>query len=100
MIRLSGGTLYRLKAVFSQQDWAIAADLLTQECGDNLPSCQDATPESAERVRYAVLKLSDGSLDELRRLVEHAQLDWRDVLEWAGFGKDVTKHRRWDPDGS
>ncbi len=35
------------------------------------------------RVRLAVLKLSEGHLDELKRMVEAARLDYRDVLMWA-----------------
>lgn len=35
------------------------------------------------RVRLAILKLSDGSLDELRSMIVAAQGDPRDVLMWA-----------------
>jgi len=36
-----------------------------------------------ERVRLAILKLSGGDEAEVRRLVEAARQDYRDVLWWA-----------------
>lgn len=50
-----------------------------------------------ERVRFAALKLSTGSLAGLRRAVELAKLDARDLLMAAGFGHDVRAHEAWFP---
>jgi hypothetical protein len=50
---------------------------------------------AGERIRLAVLKLSNGNLEELRRAITEARQDWRDVLVWAGFGDSGTAHRRW-----
>jgi hypothetical protein len=36
-----------------------------------------------ERVRLAIIMLSGGSLEELRRMTSAAQTDYRDVLMWA-----------------
>jgi len=49
-------------------------------------------------VRFAVLMLSEGDLDKLRSLIDHAKIDWRDVLVWAGFGYSLTAHERWAQD--
>lgn len=98
MVPLSPETEERLRAVFAPGLWAEAARLLVEECGDNLPFCERATPESAERIRYAVLKLSRGDLAECRRVVREAQIDWRDVLMAAGFGEDVSAHLNWRPE--
>ncbi len=97
MVPLSPGTERRVRAVFAPALWVEVARLLAEECGDNLPFCETATPESAERIRYAVLKLSCGDPHECRRLVREAQMDWRDVLMAAGFGEDVSAHLLWDP---
>jgi len=62
-------------------DYQPVADILVDECGDNLPFCQG--PEYydlIEHVRLAVLKLSRGDVDRLLRCVASAQQDWRDVL--------------------
>jgi len=60
---------------------------------------EKSTAQSLERIRYAVLKLSHGDLAELRKAVESAQIDWRDVLVAAGFGNDVRAHGAWFPGG-
>jgi len=97
MLPITESTRERLEALFAPEDRAEAERLLAEECSGNLPFCEDATPESAERIRYAVLKLSRGSLDELRRAIAEAQMDWRDVLMAAGFGCEVEAHLRWHP---
>ncbi|HXN15352.1 MAG TPA: hypothetical protein VN878_03185, partial [Usitatibacter sp.] len=51
----------------------------------------------AERIRFAVLKLSAGNFAELERHVRAAQTDWRDVLLAAGFGESVRAHLEWKP---
>ena len=97
MLRLSDATRARVRALFSSDEREAAIRLLEEDCGANLPFCESATSESAERIRFAALKLSRGDLGELRSIVEHANIDWRDVLVWAGFGGDVEAHRRWWP---
>lgn len=97
MLRLSDPTTARIRALFSSDEQEAAIRLLEEDCGANLPFCESATSESAERVRFAALKLSRGDLGELRSIVDHANIDWRDVLVWAGFGDDVEAHRRWWP---
>ncbi len=83
----------------SRLSTSIAAHLLVTQCGDNLPLWHDKDPRGLERIRFAALKLSNGSLAELTRAVEIAQTDWRDVLVAAGFGHDVRAHLAWFPDG-
>jgi hypothetical protein len=83
--------------LFSSDEQEAAIRLIEEDCGANLPFCESATPESAEHIRFAALKLSRGDLGELRSIAEQASIDWRDVLVWAGFGDDVEAHRRWWP---
>jgi hypothetical protein len=92
---LSPGTLRRIAALFPGRQRAEAAQLLAEECGDNLPLADTLGAAGIERIRFAVLKISQGSLDRLWEAVELAQHDWRDALVGAGFGDDITAHLRW-----
>lgn len=94
---LSPETQRRLEALFAGPARPIAAELLLTHCGANLPLWREADPQGLERIRFAALKLSNGDLSELRRAVEIANVDWRDVLVAAGFGRDPRAHERWFP---
>ena len=69
--------------------------LLAEECGSNLPLYKPSTPEGLERVRLAVLKISNGDEEKLHEAIALAKHDWRDVLVWAGFGNDLEAHKKW-----
>jgi hypothetical protein len=71
-------------------------ELLVRECGDALPFVERSHRKLAERIRFAVLKLSGGDLEGLRAAIREAQIDWRDVLMMAGFGSG-SAHRCWRP---
>lgn len=71
--------------------------VLEQACADKVPGFRDANSTDLERVRCAVLKLSDGLLDVLAVAVSLAQADWRDALVAAGFEEDVNAHLAWNP---
>lgn len=90
---LTDATLDRIVRVFSLEDRDLVSTLLIEECGDNLPLSKAANPDSIERIRFAVLKLSGGDLNALRRAIDLAKVDWRDVLVAAGFGSDITARR-------
>ena len=47
-----------------------------------------------ERVRLAALKLANGSMEELRRAIHRAKLDYRDVLAPAEYPKFMQKGLR------
>ena len=68
-------TVAVIEGLFGKAERGVVADLL-------------------ERVRFAVLKISNGDIGELREAVRHAQIDWRDVLVAAGFGERLA-HREW-----
>jgi hypothetical protein len=97
MIPLSTGTISRIRALFAQPDRDEAARMLVERCGDNLPLVHSSFVSLTERIRFAVLKLSRGSLEELERHVRNAERDWRDVLLAAGFGTDLGAHLHWHP---
>ena len=86
--------------LFSRSDHAEAATLLVEDCADNLPLWPEGTPDGLERIRFAVLKLSEGNLEELLEAICLAQVDWRDALISAGFGDDTRAHETWWPDAN
>jgi hypothetical protein len=91
---LTDAIAQRLARMFPLSEQAHVASVLMEECGDNL-----ATGSAGiERIRIAVLKLSGADLDALRRAIDLAKVDWRDVLMAAGFGRDSTAHHSWWPD--
>jgi hypothetical protein len=97
---ISPETRRRVDLLFAPELRDEAASLLELECGRNLPLSDKASAAAIERIRFAALKLSDGSIDALVRAIELAQRDWRDLLMAAGFGEDVHAHERWLPRGS
>ena len=58
-------------------------ELLDKSCGRTLPLLREATAHELEFVRLAVLRLSAGDLTELRKYIELAHVDWRDVVSAA-----------------
>lgn len=72
----------------------VVSQLLLDRCGANLPRIAKQGGTGIERVRCAVLKLSDGDLGKLEHAVDRANRDWRDVLVWSGFSAGDT-HRAW-----
>ena len=74
---------------------AAVEELLIGECGNNLPLYQAATPEGLERIRSAVLKISNGHAEKLLETISIAKRGWRDVLVWAGFADHLEAHQEW-----
>jgi hypothetical protein len=96
---LSPETLRRVALLFAPTDHAAAQALLVQECGNNLPLLGKFSMYELERVRFAALKLSNGSLAGLQKAVALANEDWRDLLVSAEFADDIKAHERWLPTG-
>jgi len=59
-------------------------EIMDNECGRTIPFQREATAEQLEYIRLCVLRLSKGNLAELRKWVELANIDQRDVLLAAG----------------
>jgi hypothetical protein len=96
MIEVSSDTKRRIHALFPETDWNTVEQMLLTTCGDNLPLVDSTYVDLAERIRFAVLKLSKGNISELERRIALAALDWRDTLMAAEFG-NVTAHKSWMP---
>ena len=97
-VALSNKTEQRLVAMFpAPREQGQARCILEHECAEDLPLWCDTTGTGLERIRFAVLKLSGGSLDSLVEATCLAQTDWRDALVAAGFADDVDAHLAWSP---
>ena len=98
MIKLSDATIRCVRCLFPESERAVVAGQLLEECGDNLPGVGSDYSQLAERIRFAVLKLSGGDPGKLLAAIEGAGRDWRDTLMAAGFGHDQKAHLAWQPD--
>jgi hypothetical protein len=93
---LSPATTRLIERLFDPERQDDVRTILARECGDNLPlTGPPSSSRTHERIRFAVLKLSEGNVAKLRDVVHHANIDWRDVLVWAGFGNSRTAHEEW-----
>lgn len=97
MIPLSSPTRQRVRVLFPEGERARVESFLAERCGDNLPLVQTAHATLAERIRFAVLKLSNGDWEALQRHATEAARDWRDVLVAAGFASSIGAHLQWMP---
>ena len=70
----------KIEVLFPESERAEAARLVLEECA-NMPFVNFRS--TLFYVRAAVLKMSEGRLDELRRAI--ALRDWRDILVFSGF---------------
>ena len=91
-------TMQLVEIVFSQKDVPEASQWLEEECGNNLPSCNQQDEHGMERIRFAAIKLSKGNLLKLLNAIDEARMDWRDLLRAADFGYDLNAHQYWVKD--
>jgi hypothetical protein len=92
---LTDRTIRLVERLFHADDAVRAQRLLVEECATNLPFCDTQDAGGLERIRFAVLLLSEGDIDKLRAAIDRASADWRDVLVAAGFGYSLTAHEQW-----
>lgn len=95
MTGLSKRTKVVIQRMFPTQQQDDVEQFLTEECSANLLFLENTNEIELERIRFAVLKLSGGDLNQLLRNIQGAQTDWRDVLMAAGFGYDIAVHDAW-----
>jgi hypothetical protein len=96
MPSLSVGTKERIAALFPEVEQPLVTRLLENCLADQVEfwkMLQNA--EGLERIHFAVLKLSDGTLVKLQDAIRLAETDWRDVLVASGFANDPVAHRSW-----
>jgi hypothetical protein len=98
--KLSPKTEQHIAAMFPADCRAEVAELLLQQCGNNLPLLNRLDEFQLERFRFAALKLSAGNMDRLKKAIELAKTDWRDLLVAAEFANDIKAHSKWMPSPS
>ena len=94
-VPLSPDTQWLVEHLFKPGDRAEAAAMLVRQCARSLSSCENADSKSLERLRFAALKTSAGDLKRLSHAMHEAQMDWRDLLMAADFGRTVDAHHLW-----
>ena len=89
----------KIDALFVPESRETARQMIEERCGANLPLSTHMGPDASgfDRIRFAVLKLSKGDLKSLEREIEGANIDWRDTLIAADFGRDIYAHLKWAP---
>ena len=99
MTPLTPAVVQKIEALFPPENWELVGRLIAERCGADLrlSTYMGPDPSGFDRIRFAVLKLSGGDLERLRREIEGAHFDWRDTLMAAGFGEDIHAHLRWNP---
>ena len=95
MTRVTNRVVFLINKFFSVRDSEFAISLLAEQCGNNLPLCEKWTLKELDRIRFAVIKISDGNIEELKSAVKLAKIDWRDLLVNVGFAKDINSHNIW-----
>ena len=95
MVELSPTTQKLIAHMFAEDEREEVERWLETECADNLPLVGEPDPESLERIRFAVLRASNGELDRIPDLITLAQKDWRDLLVTAGFATSTKEHQLW-----
>ena len=93
--KLSPHTQELIERLFVEAVRAEAEHMLVERCGNNLPFCDQDDEFQMERIRFAVLRIGLGDLEETRKAMDLAKRDWRDVLVWSGFGNDLKAHKHW-----
>jgi hypothetical protein len=56
---------------------------------------EDGGEMFSERICAALLKCSNGKIDNLYEAINLANTDWRDLLVSAGFAEDISAHKNW-----
>ena len=88
---LSAQLIEQVKRDFPTEHQSDVINWLENECGRNLPLCKDADEQHLNRIRTAILRLSNGDVEKFLYWLEVAKLDWRDVLSEQAFDDRLKK---------
>ena len=99
MTPLTPAVSQKIDALFPPESREAAGRMIAEQCGADLPLSTHMGPDPSgfDRIRFAVLKLSGGDLERLKREIDGALFDWRDTLMAAGLGRDIHAHLTWNP---
>ncbi len=91
---LSKRTILLANALFDEPALSRIKKVLEEEVGEDLPFCDDSSPEQMERLRFAALNLIHRDVADWDWVIELAKSDWRDLLMAADFGH-VLEHDKY-----
>jgi len=94
MDNLTPRTVQLINKFFDEDDRELVMSVIIDESGTNL-SLGNEFSTGMERIRFAMIKLSNGELNRLDLAIELAKKDWRDLLVAAGFENDINAHNIW-----
>jgi hypothetical protein len=83
-VGLTAAVVEEISNQFPAAQHDVVKEILDKECGRTIPLCREATAQELEYIRLCVLRLCKGDISELRKWVELANIDQRDVLLAAG----------------
>ena len=77
MTPLTPAVVQKIGALFPPESREAAGQMIAERCGADLPlsTHMGRDPSGFDRIRFAVLKLSGGDLEQLRREIDEAHLD-------------------------
>lgn len=97
---LSPATQQRVEMMYPPEQREEVIRLLVEECGHNIPPTHlDDDAFAFERLRFSALKVSNGNIEVLKKAINVAKEDYRDLLYAAGFDNSLVKHKKWIPEG-
>ncbi|WP_196138956.1 hypothetical protein [Aliikangiella sp. G2MR2-5] len=95
MLELSTRQKIILEKCFSEEDYFDAQSYIEKNAGRTIPFCGNSSPEQLDRIRFAIIKQSDGCLSKLKEGIDLAHSDWRKLLISADFGIHPQAHDDW-----
>ena len=98
MLPLSSKTEFLVSTAFCESTDAYRREivvLLETEIGQNIPFCEEASPEDMERIRFAVIRLIAEDNMCQSAVIQLARTDWRDLLMAAEFAYNPGAHIAW-----
>lgn len=99
--KLSPEIQKRVDTMYPAEKSEEVSRLLAEECGRNIFGSQidESGLAAFERLCFAALKVSNGDVDLLKKAIDVAKEDYRDLIGAAGFAWSTTAHKNWLPRG-
>src|SRR6266702_581358 len=83
-VGLTAAVVDEIGKQFPVEEHGLVKEIMDERCGRTIPFQREATAGELEYIRLCVLRLSKGNLSELRKCVDLANIDRRDVFLAAG----------------
>jgi hypothetical protein len=87
---------HHIDRLFPAGQRADVLHLLIESCGPKTLYRKMDWSAILERVQCAILRLSNGKMENLHKAIELYHADWNELLCAANFEKDVNAHKVWE----